>query len=269
MSDELELAKLETLTASLNARAKRERLLAIAREAARLDPTARRLAALGLIRLAVTPDVVSSPKGPVLHFPEPLPGIAQEILGAIYRDPAGAEYWNNSLDYASPDDWADVLGVHSAEEKAPTIGAGFSAKDAEILRINLHGAQVAKWRSILAGFDGATLRAKVEEIREHREKRSFLPESLCATIWPAKPESVAAPPDNVANVSTAEVLDFLRDVASREKTKRILRDEVLKHFESRHVTDVVFRQAYQGLSPDLKRVRGETNKTRAALKKSA
>jgi hypothetical protein len=207
MSDELdELTKLETVTASLNARPRREKLLAMARGAARLDPEPRRHAVLALIRLAATPDVTMGPHGPVLS--DALANIVPEFFEAAYGDAVGVEYWDGWLDYGEDGWWADLLATHYAAEMV--------AIDPHSLRASPR-AQAARWHDILAGFDGVTLRAKVDAIHEHREKRAFLPESLVKALWPPPPENATTAPaenvaDNVAKVPADEVFDFLLGV---------------------------------------------------------
>jgi hypothetical protein len=261
MSDELD--EPESLTASLNARPRREKLLATARGAARLDPAPRRQSTLALIRLAITPDIAVGPGGPVVS--DAIPDIVPEILSAAWGDAIGVEYWNNGLDYSEPEEWANMMAIHSAAEMMLIDPGNLRAS---------HRQQLERWRGILAKFRGKSLRARVEAIRRHREVRAFLPESLSAALWPAKPENAdVAPADNiadhVANVPMAEVLDFLKGVASKEKTKPILKAEVHDRFKPKPVTDEVFEEAYQGLPSQLKRVRGETNKKRASDSRAA
>jgi hypothetical protein len=216
----------DELAAPLNARPKRERLLAMAREAGKLsDPAGRRFATLAIIRLAVTPDVAPGPDGhPVLCL-DAIPDIGRDVLSEVYGDPAGAEFWNRWLDVGEPEHWADLLGAWRAVEMMTKVGAGFSPAGAEIQRINLYGAQAARFRDILAKFDGATLRDRVQAIRAHPEKRTFLPESLCEAVWPS-----SAKKEDVTHVSEAELLRFLKENASTEKTKPQLQELAKKHF---------------------------------------
>jgi hypothetical protein len=83
------------------------RLLAQSREAARLDPRARRYAALGLIRASLPSTTCT----------------VSEIFGATYGDPQGFDYWDAWLSEPLPiHTFVELLSVHrAAAEGAPRV----------------------------------------------------------------------------------------------------------------------------------------------------